>query len=83
MILHLPAADVAPFARDGIVVELGPHRCRLILGSWSWTGLAAALGRFDAEIEVVGPPPPAAAFGDLAARYARAARPDSGAGDPR
>ncbi|MFJ3530959.1 helix-turn-helix transcriptional regulator [Streptomyces sp. NPDC090132] len=83
VILHLPAADVAPFARDGIVVELGPHRCRLILGSWSWTGLAAALGRFDAEIEVVGPPPLAAAFGDLAARYARAARPDSGAGDPR
>ncbi|MGC5395199.1 helix-turn-helix transcriptional regulator [Streptomyces sp. DT20] len=83
VILHLPAADVAPFARDGIVVELGPHRCRLILGSWSWTGLAAALGRFDAEIEVVGPPPLAAAFGDLAARYARAARPASGAGDPR
>ncbi|MHC3814886.1 helix-turn-helix transcriptional regulator [Streptomyces sp. DT9] len=83
VILHLPAADVAPFARDGIVVELGPHRCRLILGSWSWTGLVAVLGRFDAEIEVVGPPPLAAAFGDLAARYARAARPASGAGDPR
>ncbi|MGW0668464.1 helix-turn-helix transcriptional regulator [Streptomyces sp. NPDC002746] len=83
VILHLPAADVAPFARDGIVVELGPQRCRLILGSWSWTGLAAALGRFNAEIEVVGPPPLAAAFGDLAARYARAARPASGTGDPR
>lgn len=83
VILDLPAADVAPFARDGIVVELGPHRCRLILGSWSWTGLAAALGRFDAEIEVVGPPPLATAFGDLAARYARAARPSSGDGDPR
>ncbi|MFJ4687234.1 helix-turn-helix transcriptional regulator [Streptomyces sp. NPDC088789] len=74
VILHLPAADVAPFVRDGIVEELGPQRCRLVLGSWSWTGLAAAVGRFDADIEVVGPPRLAAAFGDLAARYAHAAR---------
>lgn len=28
-VLHLPAADVAPFAQDGIVEELGPHHCRL------------------------------------------------------
>ncbi|MEV8351452.1 helix-turn-helix transcriptional regulator [Streptomyces niveus] len=74
VVLRLPAADVAPFAQDGIVEELGPHRCRLTLGSWSWTGLAAALGRFDTDIEVVGPPELAAAFGDLAARYAQAAR---------
>ncbi|MFD4696130.1 helix-turn-helix transcriptional regulator [Streptomyces niveus] len=74
VVLHLPAADVAPFAQDGIVEELGPHHCRLTLGSWSWTGLAAALGRFDTDIEVVGPPELAAAFGDLAARYAHAAR---------
>ncbi|WP_256041531.1 hypothetical protein [Cryobacterium sp. SO1] len=31
--------------------------------------LAAALGRFDTTIEVVGPPELATAFGDLAARY--------------
>lgn len=74
VILHLPAADVAPFAQDGIVVELGPDHCRLILGSWSWTGLAAAIGRFDTDIEVIGPPQLATAFGDLAARYAHAAR---------
>ncbi|WP_069173640.1 helix-turn-helix transcriptional regulator [Streptomyces griseus] len=73
VVLHLPAADVAPFAQDGIVVELGPHRCRLVLGSWSWTGLAAAIGRFDTDIEVIGPPQLATAFGALAARYARAA----------
>ncbi|MEV4555831.1 WYL domain-containing protein [Kitasatospora sp. NPDC049285] len=75
VILHLPAAHVAPFAEDGIVVDVGPDRCRLILGSWSWTGLAAAIGRFDADIEVLDPPELAAAFRDLAARYARAARP--------
>ncbi|MEU5398215.1 WYL domain-containing protein [Streptomyces sp. NPDC005963] len=74
VILRLPAADVAPFAQDAIVEELGSHHCRLILGSWSWTGLAAAIGRFDTDIEVIGPPQLATAFGDLAARYARAAR---------
>lgn len=74
VVLRLPAADVAPFAEDGVVEELGPDRCRLTLGSWSWTGLAAAIGRFDAGIEVVGPPQLAAAFGELAARYADAAR---------
>ncbi|MFI2644500.1 helix-turn-helix transcriptional regulator [Streptomyces sp. NPDC018610] len=74
VVLHLPAADIAPFARDGIVEELGPHRCRLTLGSWSWTGLAAAIGRFGTDIDVIGPPPLASAFADLAARFARAAR---------
>ncbi|MER6186728.1 WYL domain-containing protein [Streptomyces sp. NPDC001652] len=74
VVLHLPAAEVAPFAQDGIVEELGPHHCRLTLGSWSWTGLAAALGRFDTEFDVIGPPQLATACADLAARYARAAR---------
>lgn len=74
VILHLPAADVAPFAQDGIVEELGPRHCRLVLGSWSWTGLAAAIGRFDTDIEVIGPPQLVTAFGDLAARCAHAAR---------
>ncbi|MFC1431587.1 helix-turn-helix transcriptional regulator [Streptacidiphilus sp. N1-3] len=74
VILDLPAADVAPFTQDGTVEELGPHRCRLTLGSWSWTGLAAAIGRFDTAIEVIGPPQLATAFSDLATRYADAAR---------
>ena len=47
VILHLPAANVAPFAEDGIVEELSPHHCRLVLGSRSWTGLATAIGRFE------------------------------------
>ncbi|MEU2286845.1 WYL domain-containing protein [Streptomyces sp. NPDC013178] len=81
VVLHLPAAEVAPFAQDGIVEELGPHHCRLTLGSWSWTGLAATIGRFDADIEVIGPPQLARAFADVATRYARAApitRPGTG-----
>lgn len=73
VVLHLPATRVAPFAQDGVVEELGPHRCRLTLGSWSWNGLAAAIGRFDTDIDVIGPPRLAEAFADLATRCARAA----------
>ncbi|MFI5679455.1 helix-turn-helix transcriptional regulator [Streptomyces cellulosae] len=74
VILDLPAVAVSRHAHDGLVEELGPNRCRLVLGSWSWPGLAAAIGMFDADIEVVGPPELKAAFGHLARRYADAAR---------
>ena len=67
------AGEVAPYAYDGVVEELGPDRCRLVLGAWSWVGLAAALARFDADVDVVGPPELADAFARLSARFARAA----------
>ncbi|MTD53101.1 helix-turn-helix transcriptional regulator [Amycolatopsis pithecellobii] len=73
VILDLPAAEVSPFVRDGIVEELGPDRCRVGLGSWSWPALAASIGRFDADIEVVGPAELKEAFAHLARRYANAA----------
>ncbi|MGH3241064.1 MAG: helix-turn-helix transcriptional regulator [Spirillospora sp.] len=73
VVLDLPAHAVAPFAQDGVVEDLGPGRCRLTLGSWSWTGLAAAIGRFDADVHVIGPPRLTTAFAHLAARYAEAA----------
>ena len=72
VILDLPAGVVATYSRDGIVTPLGPDRCRLVLGSWSWAGLAAALGRFDADIEVVGPAELRTAFAHLGRRYAAA-----------
>ncbi|MET8446805.1 WYL domain-containing protein [Streptomyces sp. NPDC005209] len=78
VILDLPAAVVSQYTNDGVVEELGPDRCRLLLGSWSWAGLAAAIGRFDADIEVVGPAELKDAFAVLARRYARAAA-DEGA----
>ncbi|SDE55597.1 MULTISPECIES: helix-turn-helix transcriptional regulator [Streptomyces] len=74
-VLGRPAAEVAPFAGDGLVEELGPDRCRLTTGSWSWTALAAALGRFDTTLERVRPPELRAACARLAARYAAAAEP--------
>ncbi|WP_432969555.1 helix-turn-helix transcriptional regulator [Dactylosporangium sp. CA-233914] len=73
VILDLPAATVALYTRDGIVEELGPDRCRLTLGSWSWPSLAAAIARFDTEIEVVDPAELTNAFGHLARRFARTA----------
>jgi biotin operon repressor len=73
VILDLPATAVSPFIGDGVVEEVGPDRCRATLGSWSWPGLAASIGRFDADIEVVGPAELKDAFANLARRYADAA----------
>lgn len=73
VILGLPAAAVSRYTHDGVVEELGPNRCRLVLGSWSWPGLAATIGRFDADIEVIGPTELKDAFAHLARRYANAA----------
>ncbi|MCZ7437685.1 WYL domain-containing protein [Micromonospora sp. WMMC241] len=75
VILDLPARTVSAWTRDGVVEELGPDRCRLVLGAWSWPGLAAVLGRYDADIEVIGPPELRAAFAHLARRYTAAAHP--------
>ncbi|MET0700159.1 MAG: transcriptional regulator, partial [Mycobacterium sp.] len=61
-----------PYVHDGVVEVVSPDRCRLTLGSWSWVALAAAVGRFDADLEVVGPAEFAAACAQLARRYARA-----------
>ncbi|MDA3645860.1 YafY family transcriptional regulator [Saccharopolyspora indica] len=75
VILDLPAAAVSRYTRDGVVEELGPNRCRVVLGSWSWPGLAAAITRFDADVEVIGPPELREAFADLARRCTKAALP--------
>jgi len=73
VILALPAEVVSRYSSDGLVEGVGLDRCRLVLGSWSWPGLAAAIGRFDADIEVVGPTELKDAFALLARRYADAA----------
>lgn len=73
VILDRPAAVVSSYAGDAVVEELGPDRCRLVLGAWSWPGLAALIGRFDADIEVVAPPQLKAAFAHLSTRFAKAA----------
>ncbi|MGM1062280.1 helix-turn-helix transcriptional regulator [Saccharothrix sp. Mg75] len=75
VVLDRPAGEVSRHAGDGLVEALGPDRCRLVLGSWSWTALAASVGRFDADVEVVGPAELRDAFARLARRFADAARP--------
>jgi predicted DNA-binding transcriptional regulator YafY len=71
--LDLPATDVVPFADDGVVEVVSAHRCRVVLGAWSWIGLAASLARFDADIRVIGPPQLKEAFATLSNRFARSA----------
>lgn len=67
------AFEVAPYVNEGSVEPLGPDRCRLVMGAWSWAGLAASIARSDADIEVVEPLELAHAFADLARRAAAAA----------
>jgi len=76
-VLHAPAERVAPWVgRWGVVEALedagGGPRCRVVLASWSWVGIAAHLSMFDAPFDVVGPPELRAALGTLAARAAAA-----------
>ncbi|MEU5160056.1 transcriptional regulator [Streptomyces sp. NPDC020875] len=81
VVLDLPASEVAPHTADGIVEPLGPARCRVITGSWSWTALAAGLGRFDASLRVIGPPALREACAALARCYAAAAASEPGPPD--
>ncbi|MFS0699006.1 helix-turn-helix transcriptional regulator [Cellulomonas sp. 179-A 4D5 NHS] len=76
-VLHAPADTVARWAWGRSVVEpLGPDRCRVVSGSWSWGGLAAYFGMFGCEVEIVGPPELRDATRELSARFARAAGAD-------
>lgn len=70
VLLGVPAREIAGRVRGSVVEELGPDRCRVVLGSWSWIGLAATVGLFDADVHVVGPPELAAAFTRLSLRCA-------------
>ncbi|HMX64546.1 MAG TPA: WYL domain-containing protein, partial [Microthrixaceae bacterium] len=53
--IDLPAAELAPWIRDGKVEEIGPGSSRVTMGSWSCAGLLAAVVRFDAPFRVLAP----------------------------
>jgi predicted DNA-binding transcriptional regulator YafY len=73
-ILHAPAAEIAAWVRRQAVVEqLGPDRCRVLAGSWSWDRPAGWVGMFDVDLEIVGPAELKQAATRLAERYAAAA----------
>ncbi len=73
VVLHRPAAEIAPYLAEGTVDDLDADRCRVRMGAWSWPGLAASIARADADIDAVEPPELARAFADLARRAAAAA----------
>lgn len=55
-ILSLPADLVARFAPSGSVIErVDPGHTRLILGAWSWAGIAGLLATFDADVSEIEP----------------------------
>ena len=52
------ATILAPYLPEDAQVEAsGAGRCRVTLGSWSWTGLAAVFAAFPTDFRVEGPPP--------------------------
>ncbi|MFJ2519514.1 helix-turn-helix transcriptional regulator [Cellulosimicrobium cellulans] len=71
--LAAPARAVVPFVEDGAVEVLGPDRCRIALGSWSWVALAARVAAFDADVLAAGPAELVAACGTVAGRLGRRA----------
>lgn len=80
VVLDLPAAEVAAWAGEGELEPLTEETCRLTIGSWSWTGVLAAVARFDASFTVVGPDALREAAVTLSARLAQASasRPQPG-----
>lgn len=49
---------LTPYLPEDAIVDMsGPGRCRVTLGSWSWTGLAATFASFPVTFTVKGPPP--------------------------
>ena len=76
VVLHLPASRLAPFVGDETLEDLGPGRCSLEAGSWSWVALAARFGQLGSDLAGVDPRALREAFRDLAVRYAAAGRGD-------
>jgi predicted DNA-binding transcriptional regulator YafY len=68
--LAASASAVVPFVEDGTVEALGPDRCRVGLGSWSWVALAARVAAFDADVLAAGPAELVAAGDVVAGRLA-------------
>ncbi|MFW6772648.1 helix-turn-helix transcriptional regulator [Nocardioides sp. CPCC 205120] len=73
VVVDLPVAEVSPFVGDGVAEAVGERRTRVTQGAWSWPALAASLLRYDADLEVVGPPELVEAFRVLGERCGRVA----------
>jgi len=67
--LAAPLAEIGPYIGEGTAEAIDDGHTRVSLGSWSWTGLAASISRFDADVSDVHPPQLAEAFETLARRF--------------
>ncbi|GGM37103.1 helix-turn-helix transcriptional regulator [Microbacterium saperdae] len=76
-VIDLPAREVAPWIGDGTLEEIDDGSCRITVGSWSWTGVLAAVQRFDAAFTIVGPEPLRDAARTLSERLVAATAPAS------
>jgi predicted DNA-binding transcriptional regulator YafY len=72
VVIRMPAREIAPFIGDGTVEEQDAGSSRITVGSWSWVGVVAAVARFDAPFEIVGPEELRGAAAVLAARFTAA-----------
>lgn len=71
-----PAAQVARWAgRHALVEPRGEATCRVVMGAWSWEGLAARFAMFGADLTVTGPDELRTATADVAARLRAATAP--------
>ncbi len=69
-VIDAPAAEVQPWAgRQSVVEALGPDRCRVLAGSWSWERLAAWVSWWEVPVRIVGPPELRAAADRLGRRF--------------
>ncbi len=73
-VIDAPATEVQPWAgRQSVVEALGPDRCRVLAGSWSWERLAAWVSWWEVPVRIVGPPELRAAADRLGRRFLEAA----------
>jgi predicted DNA-binding transcriptional regulator YafY len=72
-VIDVPADRAAVFAPGGAKVEpVDETRCRLLMGAWSWTGLAGLYLTFAADMREVEPAELRAAMGAIRRRIVRA-----------
>jgi len=77
-VLEVASSVIAPYLPpDAQVEDVAAERSRVRMGSWSWTGLAAAFSGFAADFTVEGPAELRDAVTALAQRLGRAASADS------
>jgi predicted DNA-binding transcriptional regulator YafY len=71
-VLRLPAATAAEFVPGGAVVDaVSAHACRVVMGAWSWAGLAGLFITFGAEMTDVEPAELRRAFATVRGRLER------------